>query len=191
MVPRGPAEPRAPALALPLPAGRLPVRRADPPRPWPPGSRARAARHRRVRRRPLLVGRRHLREGLADGDPRPHRGREPRGRGGDAGGAADALVPQHVVVGRGFGAAAHRRPTARRSPSPITRSPVTGSRRHPGPTARCRRRCSARTSRTRRACSGRPRRRRIRRTASTTTSSRALRPSTRTGPAPRRRSAIG
>ena len=57
-------------LALPLPAGRLPVRRARPPRPRPPRSRARAARHRRVRRRPLLVGRRHLREGLADRGPR-------------------------------------------------------------------------------------------------------------------------
>ena len=131
VVPRGPAEPRAPALALPLPAGRLPVRRADPPRPWPPGSRARAARHRRVRRRPLLVGRRHLREGLADGDPRPHRGREPRGRGGDAGGAADAVVPQHVVVGRGCGAAAHRsrRLGARRLRSRARRLPARGGTR--------------------------------------------------------------
>ena len=126
MVPRGAAEPRAAALALSLPAGRLPVRRAHPPRSWPQRPRARAAGHRRVRRRPLLVGRRHLREGLADGDPRSDRGREPRGRRGDAGGAADALVPQHVVVGRNGVAPAPRgrrlgargrRPHARRLPA--------------------------------------------------------------------------
>ena len=107
VVSRGPAEPRAAALALPLSPGRFPLRRARPPRPRAPGSRARAARHRRVRRRPLLVGRRHLREGLADGHSRPHRGREPRARGSDAGSVADALVPQYVVVGSQGGAPAH------------------------------------------------------------------------------------
>ena len=143
-----------PQVAFPYDAAR-------PPRPWPPRSRARAARHRRVRRRPLLVGRRHLREGLADGDPRSDRGREPRGRGGDAGGAADALVPQHVVVGRRRRCARASRATARRSWSPTTRSPATGSKQRPAPTVRCRRRSSARTRRTRLASSGRRRRRRI------------------------------
>ena len=191
VVPRGPAEPRAPALALPLPAGRLPVRRAHPPRSWPQRSRARAARHRRVRRRPLLVGRRHLREGLADGDPRSDRGREPRGRGGDAGGAADALVPQHVVVERRRCRARASRATARRSWSPTTRSPATGSKLRPAPTARRRRRSSARTSRTHLASSGRRRPPRIRRTASTTMSSRVRPRSIRMGSAPRRRFATG
>ena len=82
------------------------------------------------------------------------------------------------------------RATARRSSSPTTRSPATGSKRRPAPTVRCRRRSSARTRRTRLASSGRRRRRRTRRTASTTTSSPARPPSTRTGSARRRRSAI-
>ena len=60
---------------------------------------------------------------------------------------------------RGRGATRRRargsRATARRSWSPTTRSPATGSRRRPAPTARCPRRSSARTRRTRRASSGR------------------------------------
>ena len=63
--------------------------------------RARAARHRRVRRRPLLVGRRHLRQGLAHRGPDADRGREPRAGRGDPRRAADAVVPEHVVVGAG------------------------------------------------------------------------------------------
>ena len=140
-----------------------------------------------VRRRPVLVGRRHLREGLADRGAGADRRREPRAGRGDAGGAADALVPQHVVLGRRGGAAADRAATARRSSSPTTRSPATGSRPRPAPTARSPRRSSARTRRTRPASSARRRRRRTRRTASTTTSSRAPPPSTRTASARRRR----
>ena len=107
--------------------------------------------------------------------------REPRARRGDARRAADAVVPQHVVVGRRGGAPADRgrRLGARRRRPP--RSPATGSRRRPAPTARSPRRSSARTRRTRRASSAPTRRRRTRRTASTTTSSRARPPSTRTG----------
>ncbi len=189
VVPRGAAEPRAAALALPLSAGRVPVRGARPSRPRTARSRARAARHRRLRRRPLLVGRRHVREGLADRGAGADRRREPRRRRGDDRRAADALVPEHVVVGRrgarGLGSTA----TAPRSSSPTTRSPATGSRRRPAPTARCPRRSSARTRRTLRASSSRTQRPRIRRTASTTTSSRARTRSTRTASAPRRRSA--
>ena len=59
---------------------------------------ARAARHGCVRRRPLLVGRRHVREGLADRGADAHRARESRPGRGDAARAADALVPQHLVV---------------------------------------------------------------------------------------------
>ena len=80
VVPRGAAEPRPAALALPLPAGRVPVRGARQPRPRAARPRVRAARHRRVRRRPLLVGRGHLREGLADRDPGADRPSRTTGR---------------------------------------------------------------------------------------------------------------
>ena len=101
VVPRRAAEPRAAEVALPLPAGRVPVRRSSSTtaaglqRP-----RAGAARHGRLRRRPLLGGRRHLRQGLADRGADADRAREPRAGRGDDRRAADALVPQHVVVGR-------------------------------------------------------------------------------------------
>ena len=103
--------------------------------------------------------------------------------------AADALVPQHVVVGRRRRRGRGSRATARRSPSPSTASPATGSTPRPARTARRPRRSSARTRRTRRASSAPRRRRRTRRTASTTTSSRARRRSTRTASARRPRSA--
>ena len=118
--------------------------------------RVRAARHRRLRRRPLLVGRRHLREGVADRDPDADRGREPRARGGDARRAADAVVPQHLGVGR------RRRPrprierdgdVARRRRPRARRLPARG--RAAARTARRPRRSSARTRRTRRASSAR------------------------------------
>ena len=154
----------------------LPVRRARPSRSWPPGSGARAARHRRVRRRPLLVGRRHLREGLADGDPRSDRGREPRAprrrrstccrRSGSA------------TRGRGTTRRCARasKATARRSSSPTTRSPATGSRRRPAPGGALAGGAllRERDERAARLRVGRHHRS-IRRTASTTTSSRARR----------------
>ena len=91
-------------VALPLPAGRVPVRRAREPRPRAARPGARAARHRRVRRRPVLVDRRHLRESVAERGADARRAREPRARRGHAPRAADALVPQHLVVGRGLAA---------------------------------------------------------------------------------------
>ena len=142
-----------------------------------------------VRRRPLLVGRRHLREGLADRGADADRAREPRAGRGDARRAADAVVPQHLVVGRrGEAPEARGRRLGGRRRGPRV-SPATGSRPRPAPTARSPRRSSARTRRTRRGSSGRTRRRRTRRTGSTTTSSRAPTPSTRTASARRRRSA--
>ena len=98
VVPRGAAEPRAAQVALPLSAGGVPVPATREPRPRTARPRAGAARHRRLRRRPLLVGRRHLRQGLADRGVDADRAREPRPGRGDAARAADALVPQHVVV---------------------------------------------------------------------------------------------
>ena len=77
VVPRRRPEPRLEPLALPLPAGGVPVRRPDrrerPARQVRP--RVRAARHRRVRRRPLLDRRGRLRQGRRR---RPDHGRAGR-----------------------------------------------------------------------------------------------------------------
>ncbi len=62
--------------------------------------RVRAARHRRLRRRPLLRRLPRVREGRSGGHPDPDHGPQPRARGGPAPPAADALVPQHLVVGK-------------------------------------------------------------------------------------------
>ena len=119
------------------------------------------------------------------------RGREPRPRRGDARGAADALVPQHVGVGRRRAAPADRgrrlrargrRPRARRLPARGRSRP----RRRAARGALLRER-DERAARLR----DRRRPRRTRRTASTTTSSPAPRRSTRTASARRRRSATG
>ena len=69
MVPRRGPEPRVERLALPLPPGRVPLRRPDRGEPGarPRGPRVRAARHGDLRRGPLLGDRGALREG------RPHR----------------------------------------------------------------------------------------------------------------------
>ena len=113
------------------PQAAFPYERARPPRPRAARPRAGAARHGRLRRRPLLVGRRHLREGLADRGADADRAREPRAGRGDDRRAADALVPQHVVVGRRRGAAADRgrRRGARRRRRPPRRLPARGGAR--------------------------------------------------------------
>ena len=67
--------------------------------------RVRAARHRRVRRRPVLGRGGHLRQGVADRGAREHHRREPRSRRGDHRRAADPVVPQHVAVGERDGRA--------------------------------------------------------------------------------------
>ena len=82
--------------------------------------------------------------------------REPRAGRGDARRAADAVVPQHLVVGRRGARGRGSRATARRSSSRDHRArrlPARG-RARPGRRARPRR-CSARTRRTRRASSAR------------------------------------
>ena len=101
VVPRRAAVERLAALALPLPAGRVPVRRARPrqSRTLEARGRVRAARHGRVRRR-LLGGRGRLREGRPDRHPDADQDQERGARGRYAPRPADALVPQHVVVGR-------------------------------------------------------------------------------------------
>ena len=64
------------------------------------GARVRADRHRRLRRRPLLRRLRRVRQGRPGGHPDPGHRPQPRAGGGPAPPAADALVPQHLVVGR-------------------------------------------------------------------------------------------
>ena len=62
--------------------------------------RIRAHRHRRLRRQSLLRRLRRVREGVSGRHPDSSHGHQPRARGGDAARAADALVPQHLVLGR-------------------------------------------------------------------------------------------
>ena len=62
--------------------------------------RVRAARHGRLRRRSLLRRVRRVRQGRPRRHPGPDHRAQPRARGGTAARAADAVVPQHVVVGR-------------------------------------------------------------------------------------------
>ena len=101
VVPRRHPEPRLEPLALPLSAARLPVRRPA------GGERAarqarpgvRAARHGRVRRRPLLDLRSRLRQGRPDRPADDGARDECRPRRRHAARAADGVVPQHVGVG--------------------------------------------------------------------------------------------
>ena len=136
MVPRGAAEPRAAEVALPLPAGRR-------------SRTTQLVHHGRGLHDPELE---LLDTGVFDDDrywsvdvtyakavadrgADADRAREPRPGRGDARRAADALVPQHVVLGRRArsGRGSRRRLGARRRRPPT--SPATGSRRRPAPTA--------------------------------------------------------
>ena len=74
-------------------------------RPKPPGIRIRTDQHRRLRRGPLLRRVRGIRQGIARGYPGPNQC--PQSGAGARGNprAADALVPQSVVVGPGQSAA--------------------------------------------------------------------------------------
>ena len=67
VVPRLDADALVDALGVPLPAARVPVRTPGrrEPSPWPARPRVRAARHRHLRRRPLLGHHRRLRQGRA------------------------------------------------------------------------------------------------------------------------------
>ena len=90
---------------------------------------------------------------------------QPRARRGDAAPAADAVVPQHVVVGRCGG----DKPSLAADGDGVRAAhPELGEWRLSARRARC---CSARTRRTTSGCSARPTPRRIPRTRSTTTCS--------------------
>ncbi len=110
MVPRLHPHPLVDALALRVPAGRVPLRGAagGQPRPRPGRARVRAARHRPVRRGPLLGHHGRVRQGLARRHlhPRPRAQRRPGG--GHPAPAPPPLVPQPLVVGPGRPASGDR-----------------------------------------------------------------------------------
>ncbi len=148
--------------------------------------RVRAARHRGLRRRPVLDRRGPLRQGRpdrpADGDQRHQRraGRRHPAR------AADRLVPQHLVLGRRRPQAGHGGHRRRPRSASSTRSSArwswladTGAGRRRADPAVLRERDQHGAAVRRRA--GAPR---TPRTGSTTTWSAARRPSTRSGAAP-------
>ena len=101
VVPRCRPEPRLESLALPLPTGRLsvpePSRREQPAGQDRPGIRT--ARHRGVRRRPVLGHRGPLRQGRPPRHTHVDPDHQCRAGGRHPACAADRLVSQHLVVG--------------------------------------------------------------------------------------------
>ena len=117
-------------VAVQVPAGGVSLRgphREEPPA-GPHAAGVRAAGHRGVRGRPLLRRRRRVRQGHGRRPADPHHRDQPRAGGGPAARAADALVPQHLVVGRGRAA-----PAAARGGLPGRLARDRGRARHPGP----------------------------------------------------------
>ena len=101
-------------------------------------ARVRAARHRRLRRGPLLGRDRRLRQGRARRHLHPRSPSTNRGpERGDAARAADAVVPQHLVVGA---AATGRVPTIAAPRAARARAPSTRRCGTPGARRRRRRR---------------------------------------------------
>ena len=153
VVSRRPAEPRVVALALPLPADRVPLSAScveENARRGRGRTRVRAARHRRVRRRPLLgrsrspMPRRHRPTMLrADHhrEPRTRRGRACRccRRCGSATPGESSATSRRTLAAS----------TATASPSNIRDWPATAWMPTPARTAPRQRRCSATTRRTR------------------------------------------
>jgi hypothetical protein len=101
VAPRRHTHPLLGAAALPLPAGRVPVRAArDRERPTRPRrARVRARGHRRPRREPVLRRHDHARQGVPGRRPVHGDRRELRSGSGSAPPRTAALVPQHLVVG--------------------------------------------------------------------------------------------
>ena len=175
LLPRLDADALVHEVPLQVPAGGLPVRRprGDEPPTGPARLRVRAARHGRVRPGSLLRRVRRVREGVAGGRPRPGHRVESRSRAGCAARAADAVVSEHLVVGRGCppaGAAAGRGRRERRDRRGRTRTSASGF----SPAKARRRYSSPRTRPTRNASSGAPTGPPTSRTGSTTISSMAV-----------------
>ena len=185
MVPGCPAQPCVEPVALPLSAGGVSLRG--------PASRRTAGAARRepeyelldtgvVRRGPLLDRRGPLRQGRSRRPAHVDPGHQRRARHRDAARAADGLVPQHLVVGRGRAQARagrrRRRLSGGRAPVPRR---AGADRRARAPTARLPACCSARTRPTTAGSSARSRARPTPRMASTTMCRRCAPPSTPSG----------
>ena len=103
-------------LQVPAAGVSVPGLDRDQPAPVPRGVRVRAARHGRLRRGPLLRRVRGVREGGARGRAGEGHRPQPRAGGGPVARAADAVVPEHLVVGRRPSeAVAHRSRAGRRA----------------------------------------------------------------------------
>ena len=121
-------------------------------------ARVRAARHRRLRRRPLLDRRGPLREGRPDRHPDADHRPQPGPGDGDAPRPADPVVPQRVVVEPGPAQARAARGRRRAAdPGRPTRAGRLHARGRPRAGRHARRRCcSARTRRTATRIDGEP-----------------------------------
>ena len=173
LLPRQHADPLVHEVPVQVPPGRLPLSGAARAEPQPVAQRlgVRAARHRHLRRRPLLRRLRGVRQGLAGGPAgRDHRP-QPRSRAGAPARPAHPLVPQHLGPLEGPRPSLVRR--AQRRGRAGHRGRSSGAR--PALPLRAARRPSCCSSTTRPTASGSPRRNgssaSITRTASTTTSS--------------------
>ncbi len=109
-----------------------------PPRQARPG--VRAARHRHLRRGPLFRRVRRVRQGRCRGHPDPHHRRQPRAGAGAPAAAADALVPQHVVLGL-RGTAADAEGPCRHATDVRHRTARPGTTDNAGSTAKAHRSC--------------------------------------------------
>ena len=116
LLPRQHADPLVHEVSLQVPAAgvSLPGPDRDQPGTIAGRVRVRAARYRRLRRRPVFRRVRGVREGRPGRHPRPHHRAQSRARSGPASCPADAVVPQHLVLGRGSAEAVATRSGARR-----------------------------------------------------------------------------
>ena len=96
------ADPLVHEVPLQVPAARVPLPgpRRDEPGALEAGARVRAPRHGGLRRRPVLRRLPRVRQGRTGGHPDQGVGPQPGQGGGPAAAAPDAVVPEHLVVGR-------------------------------------------------------------------------------------------
>ena len=170
LLPRQHADALVHEVPVQVPAARvsLPGPDRDQPQTIARRVRVRAARYRRLRRRPLLRRVRRIREGRPGRRAGPHHRPQSRAGSGAAARPADAVVPQHLVVGRGRAQAV----AARRGVRARFR-PRTPSWASTGSIATAPRSCSSPRTRAMRSVSGAsPTRRPTSRMRSTPTSSR-------------------
>ena len=97
------AHPLVHEVSVQVPASGVSLSGLDPHQPGPIAGRARvrAAGYRRLRRGPLLRRVRGIREAESGRHSRSHQRAQPRARVGPPSRLADALVPKHLVLGRG------------------------------------------------------------------------------------------